>query len=419
MTGVLSTFMTEQVQIILIQMNFMPTQKLPDLNKQNLKILGLMSGTSCDGLDIALIDIIGSGIKTKFSFIAGKSIAYKKDQKKLILSMMQPPKANAQNLSQFNFYLAHLWSDMIKIFLKEIKLKASQIDLIGSHGQTIWHQPGKQLFNDKQISSTLQLGDPSVLAQLTTIPVIGDFRVADMALGGQGAPLIPYFDWIYFSKFKENILAVNIGGISNVTFIPDNGNFYEVQAFDCGPGNVLIDQAMLLFYDKPFDRDGSVARQGNLAETLFDYIKMKDRFILSKPPKSTGREQYNEEFLKDILNYARDNRIKKSDIIRTLTEYTAFAIFENYISFISPQYFAESLINGGGGANNSFLMEQLQKYFEHAEVKKTDDYGLDNDFKEAIGFAVFANETIKGKTSNMPHLTGAKKPAVLGKICLI
>jgi len=400
-------------------MNIFKNKKLSDLTRKKLTILGLMSGTSCDGLDMALINVIGSGTKTHFKFIAGKSIAYTKNQKELILSMMQIKKSNAHNLSQFNFYLAHLWSDMIKIFLNEHKINASQVDLIGSHGQTIWHQPGKQLFNDKHISSTLQLGDPSVIAQLTTIPVIGDFRVADVALGGQGAPLIPYFDWIYFSQFRENILAANIGGISNFTFIPDSGNFDEVIAFDCGPGNMLIDQAMLLFFDKPFDKDGVLARQGNFSESLFAFIKMKDQFILSKPPKSTGREHYNEEFLKNILNYANDNRIKKADIIRTLTEYTAFALFENYNRFISPQYSADSLIIGGGGANNSFLMELLQKYFDSIEVKKTDDYGLNNDFKEAIGFAVFANETIKGNASNMPHLTGADRQAILGKICLV
>ena len=388
-------------------------------SKNKLKILGLMSGTSCDGLDMALIDISGCGVQTHFDFIAGKSKSYTKNQKQKILSMLQPQNSNAYNLSQLNFYLAQLWSDMIIKFLKEVHLTKNQVDLIGSHGQTIWHQPQKQLFIDKHISSTFQLGDPSVLAQLIGIPVIGDFRVADVALDGQGAPLIPYFDWIYFSQFKENILAVNIGGISNFSFIPANGNFNEVIAFDCGPGNMLIDGAMQLFYNIPFDRNGALAREGNLSESLFNYIKMKDKFIQSKPPKSTGRELYNETFLTDILEYANDNHIKKTDVVRTFTEFTAYAIFENFNQFISPRSSAETVIVSGGGANNAHLMNVLQKYFETVKVKKTDEFGLDNDFKEAIGFAIFANETIKGNASNMPHLTGADKPAVLGKICLV
>ena len=225
-------------------------------------ILGLMSGTSCDGLDMARIRITHTGQKTEFELLNSKTIPYSAEQKKYLLHLIQSETTSAQELSKLNFYLSKIWSEMIQAFLKENNLTAKDVDLIGSHGQTIWHEPLPGLYVDRQISSTFQLGDPSVLAQLTQIPVVGDFRTADVALGGQGAPLIPYFDWIYFSKFKQNILSVNIGGISNLTLVPANGNINEVAAFDCGPGNMLIDLAVSQLFDLPFDKGGLLAKSG-------------------------------------------------------------------------------------------------------------------------------------------------------------
>lgn len=387
------------------------------LNKRKRSILGLMSGTSCDGLDIALIEVEGSGIDTRFNFLAGQSAPYSKKQKQALLELMQPDKSNAETLCQLNFYLANIWAEMIHAFLKKQGLTKHEIDLIGSHGQTIRHQPDPKKFIDRKISSTLQLGDPSVLAQLCGIPVVGDFRVADAALGGQGAPLIPYFDWIYFSRFKENILAVNIGGISNITFVSADGDFNKLIAFDCGPGNMLIDQAMQRLYNKPYDKDGNTARSGKFCRALFDCIQKFDTFIQRQPPKSTGRELYGRDFFLTLLKEFIRLRLDEPDFIHTITKYTAFAIYENYRKFIAPHNTVQKVAVGGGGAHNSFLMEMLQDYFNEAEVKKVKGYQLNEDFKEAIGFAVLANETLNGKPSNVPQVTGAVKPAVLGKIC--
>ena len=387
--------------------------------KDKLNIIGLMSGTSCDGLDIALIEISGNGNNGDLKFVNGASIAYSAVQKKAIQKATHSVKSNINYISQLNFYLPQIWSEMIANFLKENKLTASQIDLVGSHGQTIWHQPEKEVFADKSISSTMQIGDPSVLAQLTSIPVVGDFRVADIALGGQGAPLIPYFDWVFFNQFKKNILSVNIGGISNFTFIPKDGDIMKVSAFDCGPGNMLIDGVIQHIFNKPFDKGGIIATKGNFSEKLFEFIKINDRFVKSKPPKSTGREHYNETFVSNILKFSSDNQINKNNIIHTLTNYTAYAIYKNYELFIETQSSIDEIIVAGGGAHNNFLMQKLEEYFSSTIVTPISKYGMDIDLKEAIGFAVLANGTIRGNSSNIPQATGAKKPAILGKFCMV
>jgi len=387
--------------------------------KDKLKIIGLMSGTSCDGLDIALIEINGSGCDTKIRFVAGKSVPYTIKQKNAIQRVISSNSIALEEISQFNFYLPNIWSKMIDSFLVENGYKFSQIDLIGSHGQTIWHQPDKTEFADKTISSTLQLGDPSVLAQLLGISVVGDFRLADIALGGQGAPLIPYFDWIFFSQLNKNILSVNIGGISNITFIPKNGYINKVKAFDCGPGNMLIDGAIQRLFNQLFDKNGNTASIGRLSEKLFNFIKSNDNYVELKPPKSTGREYYNKSFLSNILKFAKDNQIEKNDIINTLSNYTAYSIYKNYELFINSYSKVDEIIVAGGGIHNKFIMQKLDEYFSSIKVTSISKYDIDVDLKEAIGFAVLANETIKGNPSNMPQVTGAQKPAILGKICIV
>ncbi len=380
--------------------------------------LGLMSGTSCDGLDIALLSIKGQKQDTAFEFIAGYSYSYSRQQRSALLEFMRPENNNAAAISQLNFYLAHIWSDMVLDFLGKNHLAADQIHFIGSHGQTLWHQPEEQMLIDLPVISTLQIGDPSVLAKRTGIPVVGDFRVADMALGGQGAPLIPYFDWVYFSRFRKNIMAVNIGGIANFTFIPDDGDIHKVTAFDCGPGNMLIDQVTQTFFHKPYDENGRLSGQGKLSEKLLQYLKQSDAFISAQPPKSTGREHYSATFVKQMIAFIDKEAINVYDVLHTLTFYTAYGIWENYRSFIQPVWEIEEVAVSGGGSRNPVLMEKLQQLFGKIPVKTSADFGLDDAFKEAIGFAVLANETLLGNPSNVPQVTGARSATVLGKICL-
>ena len=385
----------------------------------NLKIIGLMSGTSCDGLDIALVEISGFSEKTSFQFINGKTVSYSPAQRALLIDFISTDKIELKAVSQLNFYLPKVWSEMILNFLNEIGLNTSDIDLIGSHGQTVWHQPETEEFEGKQISSTLQIGDPAVLAQLLDITVVGDFRVADVTVGGQGAPLISYFDWILLKDVGENILSVNIGGISNFTYIPQDGDVSKVEALDCGPGNVLIDMAMQKLFNKPYDENGKVATSGALSEELFHFIISNDEFVNMALPKSTGREQYDLRFIEKLLKFAADNNISRENVIHTISSYTAYAIFKNYQLFIKHIAIIDELIISGGGLYNEFVISKLEEYFKDIEVRPITDYGIDNDLKEAIGFAILANETIQSQPSNIPNVTGAKRSAILGKICRV
>ena len=387
------------------------------LKNKSRKIIGLMSGTSCDGIDLALVDIISTG--NHFEFIHGYHKPYNKIQKKTILDCVDPQHSNIENISQINFYLAQIWSAAIKEMLNKLNISKDEIDLIGSHGQTIYHQPLLNDFGGKKISSTLQLGDPAVLAQLTGITTVGDFRVADVAVGGQGAPLVPYFDWLFFKRLKKNVLALNIGGISNITFIPEDGDLTKVIAFDCGPGNMLIDQLMQRLYEKPFDKNGRIAKIGNFSERIFNHLLKIDDFIKKVPPRSTGREHYGKEFVLKILRKSLRSRIQEPEIIHTVSKYTAYVIYDSYNKFIFPKYKADLLVVGGGGSRNPFIMQSLQEYFQGVKVTNTSEFNLDEDYKEAICFAVLANELIEGRPTNLPQVTGAERQVLLGKICPI
>lgn len=389
------------------------------LDKDIISVIGLMSGTSCDGLDIALVDISGHGLETRFTFRIGMSIPYSEEQKKAILGVIRQPRHSLKSLSQLNFYLADLWSEMIQNFFHSTGVHSENIDLIGSHGQTIWHEPVPDEFLDRSISSTWQIGDPSVLANKLDLPVVGDFRIADVALGGQGAPLIPYFDWLYFSKFRKNMLVINIGGISNMTFVPADGAFTSVKAFDTGPGNMLIDQAARILYDIDFDKDGIYAGRGTVDPGLFSFLQEQDPFPASAPPKSTGREYYGSRFLDPLLGYARQHHISHEDIMATLTKYTAFTIYLNYQKFIESENTVETVAVGGGGAHNPVLMNHLKTYFKDNDLLPVSHFEIDEDYKEAIGFAILANETLHGSPSNVPQVTGSSRPAILGKVCLV
>jgi len=383
--------------------------------KKKRKIIGLMSGTSCDGVDLALIEINKSG--DHFELIKGFHKPYDRVQKKTILDSINPQYSNIEKISQINFYLALIWSESINEMLSQNNILKEEIDLIGSHGQTIYHQPKLKQFGEKNVRSTLQLGDPAVLAQLTGIATVGDFRVSDVAVGGQGAPLVPYFDWLFFKKLKKNVLALNIGGISNFTFIPADGELNKVTAFDCGPGNILIDQLMQRLYEEPIDKDGRIAKLGHFSERIFNHLLKIDEFINQPPPRSTGREYYGDEFVLKILKKSLRSRIQEPEIIHTISKYTTYAIYDAYKKFIYPKHKADLLIVGGGGCRNSFVMRSLAEYFDGVSVKTTSDYGLNEDFKEAICFAILANELIEGRPTNLPQVSGAEKKVLLGKIC--
>jgi anhydro-N-acetylmuramic acid kinase len=296
-------------------------------------------------------------------------------------------------------------------------MTADDIDLIGSHGQTIHHVPEKVNSFERQISSTLQIGDPSVLAKLTGITTVGNFRTADMALNGQGAPLVPYFDYLLFHSNELNRGLLNIGGISNITLLKKGCTQEDVLAFDTGPGNMMIDSLMQKFFDRPYDKNGRITASGSVNEELLNALIVNDQFIEKNPPKSTGREYYGESFYLNLLEEFKN--VDKEDWIATVTEFTAYAVYRSYEKFIREEAELDELLISGGGANNKELTKKIHKRFgSKVDVKVIDEIGISGDAKEAICFAVLANETISGNTANIPRTTGADKATILGQICL-
>ncbi len=380
-------------------------------------VIGLMSGTSVDGVDAALTLINGKGVNTKIKQLGFITYPFPKQMRTLILRNAELNGGNVTDICKLNFLIARVYVSSIISLCNKIKFPINKVDLIGSHGQTIHHLPKKEKLFGYDTSSTLQIGDPSVIAKLTGILTVGDFRIGDVALDGQGAPLIPYFDYIIFHSNKINRALLNIGGISNITLLKKRGKVDDVVAFDTGPGNMLIDYLAKQFFDKDYDKDGKIAESGKLNHNVFSFLIENDTFIERKPPKSTGREYYGKIFLSKLIRKFR--KIPPQDMIRTVTKFTAYGIYRNYEKFIKKETEIAELIISGGGARNIQLVEDLKEYFgKSVKIKNIESLGISSDAKEAICFAVLANETISGNETNIPRVTGAKRKTILGKICL-
>ncbi|MDD2575153.1 MAG: anhydro-N-acetylmuramic acid kinase AnmK [Acholeplasmataceae bacterium] len=373
--------------------------------------IGLMSGTSLDGIDVLLASIEGSFKETKTEILAFETIEYSTDIKEKLNNSMDLSLSNVSVLTSLNFELGYLFSEAVNQLLKKYNIPSEKVDFIASHGQTIYHIP----FNSDELkASTLQLGDGSVIANLTGIKTVYNFRTADMAAGGQGAPLVPYADYCLFNSSKKHRILLNIGGIANITYLMKNGSLDEVIAFDTGPGNMIIDAFMNLLFNQSFDKDGLVARSGQVIDELIDQLKKID-FIYQQPPKSTGRELFGLTFSKQLLQTFYNHR--KEDLIRTVTEFSAWSIGEG-CKLLNIDFKEVELIVSGGGARNKFLLELVKKYIRGIELTISNDYGIEVDQKEALAFIVLANETLQNKPSNVPSATGATKPVILGQICI-
>ncbi len=393
-------------------------KKLYELaEKEKRVVVGVMSGTSLNGVDVALLELEGSGVGTRINMLGFMEYPFPPGLDLVILKNSVKETSNVEDISQLNFLLPNIYKDAIFALCKEIDFPVEKIDLIGSHGQTIHHLPEKTDWFGYKISSTLQIGDPSVLAKLTGVVTVGNFRSGDVALGGQGAPLVPYFDYIIFHSDTKNRALLNIGGISNITVLNKEGTEDDVFAFDTGPGNMMIDTLTKKFFNKNYDEDGKIAQSGKFNEDLFNALVAKDNFIEKNPPKSTGREYYGENFLMDLYDEFSD--VPKEDWLNTITEFTAYGIYRNYEKFIKETTPIDELIISGGGAKNKFLYKCIAERFgDSVEVKIIDQIGVSADAKEAICFAVLANETINGVPTNIPKTTGASRKTILGKICL-
>ncbi len=374
-----------------------------------------MSGTSVDSIDAALVSITGSGRLTRFKQLAFISHPYPKGFREYVLKNSLPGTGSVDAISTLNILIAQYFADAVKAVARRARVPLSTIDLIGSHGQTIHHLPHPQKKYGKSVRSSLQIGDPSTIAKLTGIVTVGDFRTGDMALGGQGAPLVPYFDFIALRSKTQNRALLNIGGIANITLLPKNCAVEDILAFDTGPGNMIIDALAKKFYHKEFDEQGRIALTGKILPDVIGFM-LRHPYFKQKPPKSTGREVFGKVFVDRVLHFSRGGR--KQDILATATEFTGLVIYQQYARFLRKKCRVDELIVSGGGARNTYIMEALRRYFAPATIMTSDELGVPSDSKEAVCFAILANETIAGNPSNVPSVTGARSSTILGKICL-
>ncbi len=386
-------------------------------NKKHKLAIGLMSGTSLDGIDAALVKISNNGIDTKVESVHFISCPYPEGLKKRVLECSVPGGGSVDEVCRLNFLLGEIFADAALELIKAAKVDSTQVDFIGSHGQTIHHLPESENLFGHEVISTLQIGEPAVIARRTGIMTVADFRTADMAAGGQGAPLVPYFDFLVFRSAEKGRVLLNIGGISNFTLLPASCGIADIIAFDTGPGNMIIDALMKTLYGCDFDKGGAVAISGQPSEALLADMLGHPFFKLA-PPKSTGREMFGKAFTAEFLEKARKARLSNQDIIATVSEFTVRTIWESLEKSGSQNIKWDEIIVSGGGAKNKYLMSRLREVSGEAEVKASDDLGISYDAKEAMCFAVLANETIHDNPGNVPAATGASSSIILGKISL-
>ena len=379
-----------------------------------------MSGTSMDGIDAALVSISGPPEKPRvrlraFLTVAFPELDFHEDVKISLALLTSGERARVRAISQMNFLLGELFAEAALAVCKRAKVSPKKLSVIGSHGQTIYHQGTRSREAGREISSTLQIAEPAVIAEKTGVPVVADFRPADMAAGGQGAPLVPMVDYLLLRHAREGRVALNIGGIANATVIPARARPEDVFGFETGPGNMVIDALVRQFTKdrESYDADGRVASRGKLIEPILADT-LEHPYFTRQPPKSTGREQFGAAFVETYFLERR--RQKFGDLLRTATELTGRSISDALERFVFPQAKIHRLIVSGGGARNKFLMGRLRELMPQLEIETSDRYGLPVDAKEAIAFAILADRTMHGLPGNLPSVTGARRPVILGKI---
>jgi anhydro-N-acetylmuramic acid kinase len=376
--------------------------------------LGIMSGTSADGIDVALVRV--SGRKARLEDFA--AFPFPARIRGAILRLGEGRAATAGEISQLNFLLGEVFAEAALAACGKFRVRPSQIALIGSHGQTVFHQGVATSFCGRRVASTLQIGEPSVIAGRTGITTVGDFRPADMAAGGQGAPLVPFVDYLLYRDASVGRAALNIGGIANVTVIPRGAKIEEVCAFDIGPGNMVIDALVRHFTHrrKAFDRDAEMAGRGNVLPGLLTAL-LRDKYFLKRPPKTAGREQYGEKYVRQVVAHREARRARAGDVIRTVTILTALSIVDAIHRFVPRRAGVSELIVSGGGAHNPLLMAQMEAALPGIRFRASEEFGVPGDAKEAFAFALLGWETLHRRAANVPGATGARKAVVLGKVC--
>ena len=377
-------------------------------------VAGVMSGTSADGIDVALVRLLGRGFRARLELLHHRHFAYPAAVRKAVLSMMNARAARVADLARLNFRLGELYGDAVRDTARVARLK---VELVGCHGQTIYHQGEAKPYLGSPIAVTWQTGDGATVAARCGAPVVSDFRPSDMAAGGQGAPLVPFLDYLLYRSRRVGRIVQNIGGIANLTAIPAGAAPEQVFAFDTGPGNMVIDAVTERLFEQPFDRNGRLAARGQVLEKIVTR-ELRGSFFQRRPPKTAGREEFGREFTAEFLR--RCGRARPEDIVATATSLTARSIAGSVRMFLAPpsggkQFFHE-LIVSGGGAKNRTLMRMLRELLPELTQRTSDDFGLPAAAKEAVAFAALAYQTWYRLPSNIPSATGAERGAVLGKV---
>jgi anhydro-N-acetylmuramic acid kinase len=376
--------------------------------------LGIMSGTSADGIDVALVRIAG-----RKAFLEDyASFPFPRQVQKVILKLGEGRPVTTGEISQLNFLLGEIFAGAALAACKKFRVAPARIAVIGSHGQTVFHQGTPSRLHGQRVASTLQIGEPSVIAVRSGITTVGDFRPADMAAGGQGAPLVPFVDFLLYRHARIGRVALNIGGIANITVIPAGAEIEDVFAFDTGPGNMVIDALVRHFTHgrKGFDRSAEMAAKGSLLPGLLRTL-LRDRYFSKFPPKTAGREQYGEVYLRALLSHREARHAIPEDVVRTATILTALSILDAFHHFVRTKAKVGELIVSGGGAHNPLLMAQLESGLSGVRVREAGELGVPGDAKEAFAFAVLGYESLHKRAANVPGATGAGKAVVLGKVC--
>ena len=400
-------------------------------------VAGVMSGTSADGINVALVRIgvaADSGSRDTLRAASGRrgqecprhivtllghaEFSYPAKVRAAVLSAMNATQASVADLARLNFLLGELYADAVLSAQRQFRVKAK---LVGCHGQTLYHQGTRQLFLGRRVAATWQTGEAAVIAARVGVPVVSDFRPADLAAGGKGAPLVPYLDYLLFADPKIGRIVQNIGGIANLTTIPAGADARHIFAFDTGPGNMVIDAVTERLFGRAFDRGGKIGSSGKVLESVVGRM-LRSKFFRARPPKTAGREEFGREFVRGLLRQC--GRAHKEDMVATATALTARSITDAVRRFVieKPDAAAKNsfreMILSGGGVRNATLVGMLTEGLAPVGVRLrfSDEFGLPSEAKEAVAFAVLAYETWNRRASNVPSATGAKRAAVLGKI---
>ncbi len=388
--------------------------------------MGLMSGTSLDGVDAALVTIVSGddGSYRSIKLVQHSYLPYSDEVRSLVAGLCSPQTARVDDLTYLHFGLSEWYAAVVRLVLAEADIPASRVDVISMHGQTVWHAPQPRSFPGPggpiDVKGTLQLGSSAVLRERTGLPVISDHRARDMAAGGEGAPLAPYIDALLFGSPSEGTIVQNIGGIGNATVIPAGATNEGVIAFDTGPGNMVMDAVVIAGTrgERRYDEGGGLAAKGRVREDMV-VSRMKDPYFARKPPKSTGREVYGSVFAEALMAEARQRGLSLEDSVATATAFTAESIAASYRDFILPACPVSRVLVAGGGALNATLLRMIGERLPGGiRVSTTAECGVPDQAREAMAFALIGHESLMGRPGNLPSVTGARSPVVLGSITL-